>query len=118
MISFPYYAKYVFEKDLGSAFWHIDLNIEQFFTTNCGANAIQGSVSLDKETAEAGCTELVKGFHNHIRPWWNEVKQCAAASRTILRLSGLVQNVKALYTKADADKYGPWTPVPCPKWGV
>ncbi|MCJ1464250.1 hypothetical protein MMC07_002863 [Pseudocyphellaria aurata] len=66
LISFPYYAKYVFEKDAGSAFRHIDLNIEQFLATKRGANAIQGSVSLDDESEEAGCTELVKGFHNHI----------------------------------------------------
>ena len=67
LISYPYYAKYVFEKDSGTAFRHIDLNIDQFLATGRGANAIQGSVSLDNESAEAGCTELIKGFHNNIR---------------------------------------------------
>ena len=69
LVSSPYYAKYVFEKDAGSAFRHIDLNIDQFLATGRGANAIQGSVSLDNESAEAGCTELVKGFHRHIETW-------------------------------------------------
>ena len=27
-------------------------------------------VSLDNESAEAGCTELVKDFHRHINTWW------------------------------------------------
>lgn len=40
LISYLYYAKYVFKKDSGTAFQHIDLNINQFLATGRGANAI------------------------------------------------------------------------------
>lgn len=47
LISYLYYARYVFKKDLKNAFWHINLNIDQFLATQQGTNAIQKSVLLE-----------------------------------------------------------------------
>ena len=118
LISFLYYAKYVFEEDTGTAFQHIDLNIDLPLATGRGINAIQGSVSLDNKSAKAGCTELVKGFHNYIGAWWRKVREQAAASNTDLGAGGLTQELKRLYAAADAAEYGRFIPVPCVKLGV
>lgn len=84
LISYPYYAKFVFEKDNSTGFRHIDLNIDAFLATGRGGNAIQGSVSLDNESEEAGCTQLVKGFHRHIAAWWADVYRRTAANISLI----------------------------------
>ena len=65
LISYPYYAKYVVEKDK-KKFRHIDINVRQFLETGRGGNTIQGSVSMDPES-DLCCTEIVPGFHRNIK---------------------------------------------------
>lgn len=36
LVSYPYYAKYVFEKDTGTAFRHIDLNLDELVASGWG----------------------------------------------------------------------------------
>lgn len=74
LVSFPYYCKYVGEDDHNTAFRHIDISIPRYLESGRGGNMIQGSVSLDDETAEDGCTVLVAGFHHHIAEWWSRKK--------------------------------------------
>lgn len=83
LISFSYYAKFVFEKDNSTGFKHVDLNIDAFLGTGRGGNAIQGSVSLDDESEEAGCTQLVKGFHRHIMRTKRDDEDGSGSSGTI-----------------------------------
>lgn len=87
LISYLYCAKYVFEKDSGTSFRHIDLNLDKFVATGRGGNAVRGSVSLDDKSAEAGCAELVKRFHRHIDTWWGEIS--ASGSRCWSYLSSI-----------------------------
>lgn len=117
LILYPYYAKYAQNYD-GTLFRHIDLNIDAFLKNGRGGNAIQGSVSLDHESDKTGCTEVVRGFHRNIRDWWVEVHKRTKRKNRSWRLGGYVQEVKNLYTKVDAAKYGDWSPVPCPRGGV
>ena len=49
------------------------MNVPQFLDTGRGGNIIQGSVSLDDETAAGGCTEIVPGFYHYLRAWWEDV---------------------------------------------
>lgn len=98
LISYLYYAKYVFEKESGTLFSRVDLNFDKFLATGRGGNAVQGSVSLDDESAEAGCTELVKGFHKHVNGWWAGVHRRATATGKKLQVTGMVQDLKGLYT--------------------
>lgn len=117
LISYPYYAKFVQAADSGTAFRHIDLNIEQFCATGRGGSAIQGSVSLDDESAEAGCTELVPGIHRRLGEWWAGVKLRAEAEGESLGEGALVQDVRDLWRREDVAKFGGWVPVPCPRGG-
>ena len=68
LISYPYYAKFATGGD-STTFRHIDIYIPQFLETGRGEDIIQGSVSLDDETVVGGCTEIVSGFHHHLRAW-------------------------------------------------
>lgn len=59
LVMFPYYCKYVGSDDHNTAFRHIDISIPKYLDSGRGRNMIQGSVSLDDETTEDGCTILV-----------------------------------------------------------
>ena len=52
----------------------IDMNVPKYLENGHGGNIIQGSVSLDDESAE-GCTEILPGFHHHIGKWWRAVEE-------------------------------------------
>ena len=59
--------------DDSTYFRHIDMNIPEFLTTGRGGSIIQGSVSLNDESTETGCTELVPGMHLNLGDWWSDV---------------------------------------------
>ena len=61
LISYPYYTKYVKFGD-SIFFWHIDLNLTDLITNNCGGNQIQGMMSLDDEQKDQ-CIQILSGMH-------------------------------------------------------
>ena len=72
LIFYSYYAKYVIPGD-STFFRHIDMNISRYIQDGHGSNIIQGSISLDDESNE-GYTEILSGFHKHIKEWWETVE--------------------------------------------
>lgn len=64
MVSYPYHIKHAMMGD-STEFCHIDLNVPRFLANGDGANAIQGSISLDDETSNS-CTEVLLGFHHYL----------------------------------------------------
>jgi hypothetical protein len=82
LISYPYYTKYTRPGD-ATAFRHIDLNIAKAVDTGLGSEAIQGSVSWDRED-EDNCTEMFEGFHHIIEEyleWRRSVHMSDASSK-------------------------------------
>ena len=73
LVSYPYYTKFA-QKGDSTVFRHIDMNIEQFLESGRGANIIQGSVSLDDEGPDTGCTIIVPGMHRRLAEWWSDAK--------------------------------------------
>ena len=65
LISIPSYVKDTKEGE-STQFQHLDLNLKNYIKYGWGLNAIQGSISLDDEN-ENGCTQIIKGFQQHIR---------------------------------------------------
>lgn len=115
LVSYPYHAKYTKKGD-STAFCHIDLNIPQYLSTGREGNIIQSSVSLDDETVESGCTELIPGFHRHIKPWWEQVHGTERENE--LLVGGLIQSVGKLWTAEHSRVYGEFVPFPCKAGGV
>ena len=113
LVSFPYYCKYVGEEDHNTSFRHIDISIPRYLESGRGENMIQGSLSLDDETAEDGCTVLVAGFHHHIAEWWKRVTAREQQGNQPQGIGGFVHNVDKLYTAEDAATFGECKPVPC-----
>lgn len=111
LVSYPYYTKFARPGD-STIFQHVDMNIPEFLETGRGGNIVQGSVSLDDETAETGCTVIVPGMHRRLGEWWSDVVQRSDQGQ-LKGVSGRVHNVKPLWHSDDAAKYGDWTPVPC-----
>ena len=116
LVSYPYYTKFARPGD-STVFRHIDMNIPEFLETGRGGNIIQGSVSLDDETTETGCTVIIPGMHKRLREWWTDVLS-RSDSEKVQGTSGRVHNVKPLWHPNDAAKYGDWTPVPCSRGDV
>ena len=113
LVSYPYYTKLASAGDR-TFFRHCDINIERFLTDGNGGEIIQGSVSLDVDTAEGGFTEIVPGFHRCIADWWEDViKRAGAGQVKNLKNPGKVKNVSNLYIEEDAGKFGPFTKVLC-----
>lgn len=110
LILYPYYAKYAREGD-STAFRHIDMNSPQYLSTGRGKNIIQGSVSLDDETVESGCTELIPGFHRHVKAWWVGVH--ATEHQDELTVGGLFHSVGKLWKSEHTRAYGGFVPFPC-----
>lgn len=80
------------------------MNIERFLSNGRGANIIQWSVSLDDETVEEGCTEIVPGLHRKIVDWGEDVLKRAHTEKVKhLKKSGHVKNVSNIYTDEDAE---------------
>jgi hypothetical protein len=116
LVSYPYYTKFARPGD-ATYFRHIDINIPEFLETGRGGNIIQGSASLDDETAETGCTVIIPGMHKRLGEWWRDVisrSDCESVRGT----TGRVHNVQPLWHAGDAAKYGHWTPVPCSRGDV
>ena len=83
------------------------MNIDKYLGTGRGANIIQGSVSLDDETIEGGCTEIVPGFHRNIAHWWDAVNERMSTARSRrLEKSGHVKNVSNIYLPEDEERFG------------
>ena len=61
LISYLYYTKYA-KSDDSIFFWHIDLNLTDLITNNCGSNQIQGMVLLDDEQKDQ-CTQILSDIH-------------------------------------------------------
>ncbi|KAF8414962.1 hypothetical protein EV426DRAFT_579136 [Tirmania nivea] len=77
-----------------------------------GDLTIQGGVAIDDETAEGGCTEVVKGFHQRIGSWWTTVEE-QLVKKGLRPPTGLVTNLDShVWTKDDEHKYGSFIPVP------
>ena len=72
LISYPYYAKFTVKGD-SIAFRHINVNIPSLIESGCGANIIQGSVSLDDKTKD-NCTIILPGMHYYLKLWWADLK--------------------------------------------
>lgn len=116
LVSYPYYTKFARPGD-STVFRHIDMNIPEFLETGRGGNIIQGSVSLDDETAETGCTVIIPGMHKRLGEWWKDVLSRSGGEK-VQGTSGRVHNVQPLWHSSDAAKYGDWTPVPCSRGDV
>lgn len=90
LVSYPYYTKLASAGDR-TFFRHCDMNIDNVLNDGCGAEIIQGLVSLDEETLEGGCTEITPGFHRRIAEWWEDVlKRPTASKLKYLKRSGHV----------------------------
>ncbi|MCJ1463694.1 hypothetical protein MMC07_002303 [Pseudocyphellaria aurata] len=105
--------KYVGHDDHNTAFRHIDISIPRYLESGRGKNMIQGSVSLDDETAEDGCTILVRCFYKNIAEWWGRVVVQELQTDRPLQASGFVHIVDKLYTVEDVASFGDFEPVPC-----
>lgn len=116
LVAYPYYAKYAQSGD-STAFRHVDLNIPEYLESGRGGNAIQGSVSLDEETIEGGCTELIPGFHRRLKEWWADTT-IGSEGRAIRGTTGRVHEINSLWSAAAATKYGQFVPVPCAQGAV
>jgi len=113
LISVPYYTKSAAPGD-STGFQHLDMNVHRFYHAGEGPiNMIQGSLSLDNEDQD-GCTMVVKGFHKNIRNWWSDV--IARGSKGSHTCGNT--DTRDIYTKADQEKYGALTPVPCVAGGI
>ncbi|MCJ1265821.1 hypothetical protein MMC22_005702 [Lobaria immixta] len=110
MVSYPYYTKHAVMGD-STEFRHNDLNVPRFLANGDGANAIQGSMSLDDETPTS-CTEVLLGFHHHLDSWWTKVEARGQAT------NGEVHDLSTIWTKEDDEEYGPFSAVPCQRGGV
>ncbi|MCJ1467746.1 hypothetical protein MMC07_006371, partial [Pseudocyphellaria aurata] len=115
LVSYPYHANYT-QKEDSTAFRHIDLNIPQYLATGRGGNIIQGSVSLDNESEKTGCTELIPGFHQHIKTWWQQVH--GIEEQDELSVGGLIQDVGKMWTREHSRRFGEFVPFPCKAGGV
>ncbi|MCJ1269402.1 hypothetical protein MMC22_009294 [Lobaria immixta] len=110
MVSYPYYTKHAMMGE-STEFRHINLNVPRFLVDGDGANAIQGSMSLDDETPTS-CTEVLLGFHHHLDSWWTKVEARGQAT------NGEVHDLSTIWTKEDEEEYGPFSAVPCQRGGV
>ena len=122
LISYPYYTKYTVPGD-HTFFRHIDINIQRLISEERGANMIQGSLSLDDEDKD--CTEILPGFHKHIRNWFadackrDEMLKRERKAKPIVTNGFVHQMSEELFSKADAVKCGvTWTRQPCKKGDV
>ncbi|KAF7512802.1 hypothetical protein GJ744_000369 [Endocarpon pusillum] len=104
LVSYPYYTEFARPGD-STIFRHVDMNIPELLATGQGGNIVQGSVSLDVETAVTGCTEIVPGMHKRLREWWADVEARSAQGEQV-RAGGRVHNVTPLWRSSDAAKYG------------
>ena len=105
LIAYPYYAKYAIQGD-STFFRHVDMNVPKYIQNGHGGNIIQGSVSLDDETAE-GCTEILPGFHHRIKEWWESVEERGHVT------NGHVHSMEGLMLPEDEERYGNFVAVPC-----
>ncbi|KAL8684820.1 MAG: hypothetical protein Q9218_008121, partial [Villophora microphyllina] len=110
LVAYPYYVKYATPGDKTS-FRHIDMSVPKYLETGRGGNIIQGALSLDDEDAK-NCTELVPGFHRHLKTWWE-----ALGSREPVP-DGLVHDVAGRFSKEDAERFGSFVPLPCKRGTV
>ncbi len=110
LISYPYYVKDTSEGE-NTGFAHFDINVDEFVKSGRGLNLVQGSVSVDDETAD-NCTLLVLGFHHSIHDWWGRVTARGKAT------SGHTTNAKNIYLPEDRQSFGPLVPVPCKRGAV
>lgn len=62
LVSSPYQVKYT-TVDSSCVLRHVDLNVQRHLEEGRGGNIIQGSVSLDDEALEGGCTAIMPGFY-------------------------------------------------------
>lgn len=85
--------------------------------TGWGGNIIQGSVSLDDETAGTGCTAIAPGMHRRLGEWWKDVLSRSDGEK-VQGTSGRVHSVQPPWHSSDVAKYGDWTPVPCSRGDV
>lgn len=79
-------------------------------------------MSSDNETPEDGCTELVLGFHHHIKEWWGKVLslQQRVRFRGQLRAGNgeadhgaLLHDVAKIWKTQDTEAYCGFVPVQC-----
>lgn len=106
MVLHPYYTKHVVDRD-STFFRHLDLNVPRYLEFGWGKNAIQGSLSLDDE-APGNCTEIIPGFHHHLRQWWVElVKEKHHTNGDVHSFTSKV------WSRRDEQTYGSFVPVPC-----
>ena len=117
LVSYPYYTKFAKSGD-STAFRHIDLNVPRYIQSGRGRNIIQGSVSLDNETVESGCTEIVPGFHKHLEDWWTRAHERLPEGTQNKGTGGWVHDVSKLWSSEDGTRYGDFIPVPCQRGDV
>ena len=111
MVSYPYYTKHVVDGD-STFFRHLDINVPRYLELGWGKNAIQGSVSLDDE-APGNCTEIIPGFHHHLKQWWDGVvEEKRDTNGDVHSFTSKVWSVK------DEETYGSFQPAPCLRGGV
>ena len=72
LILYPYYIKFAVKGD-STAFRYINVNIPSLLESRCGANIIQGSVSLDNKT-EDNCTVILPGMHHYLELQQEDLK--------------------------------------------
>lgn len=116
LVSFPYYAMASKTGDRGIS-RHIDLNIDKFIEVNRGGDVISGTVSLDDESEEKGCTEIVPGFHRMIEDWWRK----ANANKTRAKKAGrtrFIPNLNDLYGLEDEEDFGRFVRLNCQRGAV
>ena len=84
---------------------------------------IQGSLSLDDEDKD--CTEILPGFHKHIRNWFADACKRDETLKRERKAKPIVTNgfvhrmSEELFSKADTVKCGvTWTHQPCKKGDV
>lgn len=63
-----------------------------FLETGRDGNVIQGSVSLDSETVQDGCTEINPGYSQYLREWWEAVVTRNPNDRS-LKASGFTKDM-------------------------
>jgi hypothetical protein len=110
LISYPYTAKYALQGD-STGFLHLDLNMQEYISSGCGANTLSSSISLDPEDDQA-CTLVVPGFHKHIREWHQRRVHRGDDS------AGATTNCNTQGRRQDRAEWGHPVPRPCPAYGL
>ncbi|KAL9123023.1 MAG: hypothetical protein Q9187_000414 [Circinaria calcarea] len=113
LVSYPDYVRSNKAGDR-TGFRHIDSNVELLLRGEHGTNIVQSLITLLHDEDADNCTWLVKGFHNHIRDWWESLSE-RGQNNSSCHTTGISRD---MYTKNHEAEFGAYQPMPNTAGGV